>query len=72
MTRENLEILRNAYDALNRGEIDSALAVLEPDAEWHEHSDLPEADVYRGRERSARSCSAIWTPGRSSGRRPRS
>jgi ketosteroid isomerase-like protein len=47
---ENVEILRDAYEALNRGEVDAALSVLEPDAEWQEHSDLPEADVYRGRE----------------------
>jgi uncharacterized protein len=26
------------------------VAVLDDDAEWHEHSDLPEADSYRGRE----------------------
>ena len=50
MTRENVEILRDAYEALNHREIESALDVLEPDAEWCEHSDLPEADFYRGRE----------------------
>lgn len=50
MSHENVEILRQAYEALNRGEIDSALDVLEPGAEWHEHSDLPEADAYRGRD----------------------
>jgi ketosteroid isomerase-like protein len=50
MARENVEILRDAYEALNQGDIDSALNVLEPDAEWQEHSDLPEADVYRGRD----------------------
>jgi ketosteroid isomerase-like protein len=50
MARENVEILRDAYEALNDGDIERALAVLEPDAEWQEHSDLPEADVYRGRD----------------------
>lgn len=50
MVLENVEILRDAYEALNRGDIESALGVLEPDAEWHEHSDLPEADVYRSRD----------------------
>jgi ketosteroid isomerase-like protein len=50
VTRENIEILKNAYDALNDGAIDSALEVLEPDAEWCEHSELPEADIYRGRD----------------------
>ena len=50
MTRANVEILKEAYEALNRGDIESALSVLEPDAEWQEHSDLPEADFYRGRD----------------------
>jgi uncharacterized protein len=50
VTRENVEILRSAYDALNNGDIESALAVLAEDAEWREHSDLPEADAYRGRD----------------------
>lgn len=50
MTRANAEIIRDAYEALNQGEIESALAVLEPDAQWEEHSELPEAGVYRGRE----------------------
>jgi ketosteroid isomerase-like protein len=50
VSRENVEILKRAYEALNRGEIESALDVLEPDAEWQEHSDLPEADTYRSRE----------------------
>jgi ketosteroid isomerase-like protein len=48
--RENVEILREAYEALNRGDIDTALGVLEPDAEWQEHSDLPEAGTYRSRD----------------------
>jgi uncharacterized protein len=50
VARDNVEILRHAYEALNRGEIDTAMSVLEPEAEWQEHSDLPEADVYRGRD----------------------
>jgi ketosteroid isomerase-like protein len=45
----NLEILRKAYDALNDGDVESALGVLEPDAEWQEHSELPEAGTYHSR-----------------------
>jgi uncharacterized protein len=48
--KEDVEILRNAYEALNEGDIERALAVLDDDAEWSEHSDLPEAGVYRGRD----------------------
>jgi ketosteroid isomerase-like protein len=49
VAREDVQILRNAYEALNRGEVARALDVLGPDAEWSEHSDLPDAATYRGR-----------------------
>jgi uncharacterized protein len=49
VTRDNVEILRHAYEALNEGDVDGALGVLQSDAEWQEHSDLPEAGVYRSR-----------------------
>ena len=47
MSRENVETLRLAYAAFNRGDWDGALADFAADAEWHE-PDLPEAAVYRG------------------------
>jgi ketosteroid isomerase-like protein len=50
MPHDDVEILRAAYEALNRGDIPGTVAVLDADAEWHEHSELPEADSYRGRE----------------------
>ena len=50
MVAGNVEILRAAYDALNDGDVESALGVLEPDAEWQEHSELPEAGTYRSRD----------------------
>jgi uncharacterized protein len=46
---DDVEILREAYEALNRGDIPGTVEVLDDDAEWHEHSELPEADAYRGR-----------------------
>ena len=48
--KDDVEILRSAYEALNQGDIEGAIAALDEDAEWTEHSDLPEAGVYRGRE----------------------
>jgi uncharacterized protein len=48
MSRENVETLRGAYEAFNRGEWDRALTAFTDDAEWHE-PDLPDAAVYRGR-----------------------
>ena len=44
------EILGAAYESLNDGDVEGALAVLDVDAEWCEHSDLPEAGLYRGRD----------------------
>jgi uncharacterized protein len=50
VAREDVQALKNAYQALNHGEIARALDVLDHDAEWSEHSDLPEAATYRGRD----------------------
>jgi ketosteroid isomerase-like protein len=42
--------LRESYAALNRRDIDGTMAVLDEDAVWEEHSELPEAGAYRGRD----------------------
>jgi uncharacterized protein len=47
---DDAEIVKRSYEALNGGDIESALAVLDDNAEWHEISKLPDAGVYRGRE----------------------
>jgi hypothetical protein len=44
------EVVVGSYAALNRGDIDGALAALAEDAEWHESGALPDAGVYIGRE----------------------
>ena len=49
-TSADVEALRAAYDALNRGQLDAALAPLAEDAEWQESPELPGSDRYRGRE----------------------
>jgi hypothetical protein len=41
--------LRESYEALNRRDIDGTMAVLDEDAIWEEHSELPEAGSYHGR-----------------------
>ena len=38
-----------SYEALNNGDIDSAMDALAEDAEWHESEVLPDTGVYRGR-----------------------
>jgi uncharacterized protein len=46
----DVETVTASYEALNRGDVDGALAALAEDAEWHESEALPETGVYRGRE----------------------
>jgi len=44
------DVVRASYEAVNRGDVEAAMAALAPDAEWHESGVLPEPDVHRGRE----------------------
>src|SRR5437868_4785560 len=50
MSRKNLETVRAGYEAFNRGDFDSATAACHPEAEWHVLAELPDAQVYRGRD----------------------
>src|SRR3954467_9156762 len=47
---DTVEQLRGSYAALNRRDIDGTMAVLDEHATWVEHSDLPEAGSYSGRD----------------------
>jgi uncharacterized protein len=47
---DDADTLKRAYGALDGGDIEGALGVLDDGAEWHEISTLPDAGVYRGRE----------------------
>lgn len=44
----NLDLLRAAYDAFERGDRDAALAACAPDIEWHQAQGLPHGGLYRG------------------------
>jgi uncharacterized protein len=50
VTGANVETLRRAYDALNRGELSLVLDLLDPDIEWHEPPLSPHAGTHRGRD----------------------
>jgi uncharacterized protein len=53
MSQENVEAIRRATDAYNRGDIDAVLAELDPEIEWHPLLQVllgGEATVYRGHE----------------------
>jgi ketosteroid isomerase-like protein len=44
-----LSLLREAYDAFNRGDIAAAVARLDPDIAWHEPPEFPGGGLYHGR-----------------------
>ena len=53
MSQENVEAIRRATDAYNRGDIDAVLEELDPEVEWHPLLQVllgGEATVYRGHE----------------------
>jgi uncharacterized protein len=50
MSEDNLEIVRAAYDAGNRGDWDEFFGWFHPDAEWESDPRVPNAGIYRGRE----------------------
>ncbi|MEK6326170.1 MAG: nuclear transport factor 2 family protein [Actinomycetota bacterium] len=40
MSQENVEVVREAVDAVNRGDSDAFIACLRPDVEWEESGDV--------------------------------
>ena len=50
MSEENVEIVRQAFEAYVQGNLDTAYSYLHPEIEFHTYVDSPEAGVYRGRD----------------------
>src|SRR2546426_10356088 len=50
MSQENVEVVRRAYQAWNRGDLETAFEFLDRDVEVSVPPDLPEAGTYRGRD----------------------
>ena len=50
MSEENVETVREAFEAFNRGDLDAALQRMHPDVQWETVSTFPDAGTYRGRE----------------------
>jgi ketosteroid isomerase-like protein len=48
MSEENVERVRRAVDALNRGDLEAALDRVHPELEWQTLDAFPEAGTYRG------------------------
>ena len=51
MSEENVEIATRVVEQLTQGGFDAAWKFLDPDLEWETSPNLPDAGVYRGRER---------------------
>lgn len=50
MTNLNLEVVREAYDALGQGDIPAVLGMMDPSIEWHEAEGFPYGGTYHGPE----------------------
>ncbi len=48
MSQENVEGVRQGFEAMNRGDLDGLLDMLDPDIVWHQPADLPDAVVAHG------------------------
>jgi ketosteroid isomerase-like protein len=50
MSQENVEVVRRAYEATNRGDYDIVESLFHPEIEFHTFGRSPEAGVYHGTE----------------------
>jgi ketosteroid isomerase-like protein len=50
MSQENIELLRQGYEAMSRRDIDAMLAVVDPEIEIRDRPEAPDARTYRGHE----------------------
>jgi ketosteroid isomerase-like protein len=61
MSQENLEILTRASEALNRGDVDTAMQIYAPDAELRDRGNAPDQPrVVRG-ARAIRETWLLWS-----------
>jgi ketosteroid isomerase-like protein len=51
MSAENVELVRRALDAWNRGDAESAEELLAPEIRWQLPPHFPDAETWSGRER---------------------
>lgn len=52
MSRENVEAVRQAFEAFNRGGIPAMQEFWDPEVVWHTDPMVPEPGVYEGRRPS--------------------
>ena len=49
MSQENVEVVRRAYEAFARHDLDAILEMADPEIEAHDPPEVPDATVYYGR-----------------------
>jgi ketosteroid isomerase-like protein len=49
MSQENVEVVRAAFEAWSRGDLDAWLAEADPEIEWYVLPDAPDPGPHRGR-----------------------
>jgi len=50
VSRDNVELVRRAYEAWNAGEFEEAAEVLSPEIEWRLPPNVPDTDTWRSRK----------------------
>jgi uncharacterized protein len=50
MSEENLQVVRDLYEAASRRDLDALFRLAHADMEWETDPRLPNAGIYRGRE----------------------
>jgi uncharacterized protein len=59
MSEENVEIVRRALEAWERGDMNAAADLLDPEVEWRMPPNIPEAGTFRGRDEVVRRLEAF-------------
>src|SRR5260370_34246850 len=54
MSQENVDVVRRAYEAWNRGDLGAAYEFLDPDVEVSAPANFPEAGTFHGRDEMKR------------------
>jgi len=59
MSGENVEIVRRAFEAWNRGDPEAAIDVLDPEIEWRLPPNFPDAQAWHGRDAVVQGLTAV-------------
>jgi uncharacterized protein len=50
VSEQNIELMKRAYAALQRGDMETVLAMLDPEVEMRDRPEVPDPQTYRGHE----------------------